>query len=93
MVTASLLSYEIIRNRLIECDDKLKVELLDIFHGFTCCSNHKTKDEEYRQLLKKMKSKLLKDREIFINLARHKDEDVNSFAELILEGLENKKEN
>ena len=40
-----------------------------------------------------MKSKLLKDREIFINLARHKDEGMNNFAELILEGLENKKEN
>ena len=72
---------------------QIKGRIIRYFYGFTCCSNHKTKDEEYRQLLKKMKSKLLKDREIFINLARHKDEGMNNFAELTLEGLENKKEN
>ncbi len=91
--TASLPSYEIIKNRLINCDDKLKVELLDILYGFACCSNHKTQDEEYQKLLNEMKNKLLKDKEIFEELSKHENEDINSFAELIIEELDNKKEN
>ena len=91
--TASLPSYEIIKNRLIKCDDKLKVELLDIFYGFACCSNHTTQDEEYQKLLNEIKNKLLKDKEIFMKLSKHENEDINSFAELIMKELENKKEN
>ena len=85
--TASLPSYELIRNRLVECSDKLKVELLDIIYGFASCSNHKTKDEEYQKLLTEMKNKILKDKEIFVKFSKYKNEDINGFAELILNEL------
>ena len=87
--SASLPAYEIIKNRLIECEDKLKIELLDIMYGFAACSNHKTEYEEYNNLTTKMKSKLLKDKAIFQELSTHNDEEIKDFAESILEELEN----
>lgn len=86
--SASLPAYEIIKDRIIECNEKLKIELLDIMYGFAACSNHKTEDGKYNDLTAKMKRKLLKDKAIFKELALHKDEEIKDFAESILEELE-----
>ncbi len=85
--SASLPAYEIIRNRLIECNEKLKIELLDIIFGFASCSNHKTDDIKYQELLSKMTIKIVNDKGIFEKYTQNQNDDVKEFAELITEQI------
>lgn len=87
--SASLPAYEIIKNRLTECDEELKIELLDIILGFASCSNHKTEDVKYQELISKMKIIILKDKVIFEGYTKNKNKEIKEFAELIIEQIEN----
>ena len=87
--SASLPAYEIIKNRLIECNQELKIELLDIILGFATCSNHKTEVMQYQKLISKMKIKILKDKMIFEEYTKNENKEIKEFAELIIEQIEN----
>ncbi|WP_435263825.1 hypothetical protein [Tenacibaculum sp. nBUS_03] len=87
--SASLPAYEIIRNRLIGCNEKLKVELLDIMLGFASCAKDKTDDKKYNELISQMKIKIVKDKGIFEKYTQNQNDDIKEFAELITEQIKN----
>jgi hypothetical protein len=87
---AALPSYEILKIGLLQLDDKLKIELLDIFRGFSECTSDKyfiaikrTPQNWEREL----KQKLIVDIDLFKELAKHTDEEISVFAYNVIEDL------
>ena len=68
---------------LQEADDKLKVELLDIFLGFAACTGRSAETDWEKQLRDKLTSHL----PVFAGLVSSGNEDIACFSERILEEL------
>lgn len=88
--TAALPSFDILKIGLLELDDNLKIELLDIFQGFSICTSDKyfvmieRKPQNWEQ---ELKQKLILDIDLFNKLAKHINEDIAVFASSIVEDL------
>jgi hypothetical protein len=88
--TAALPSYDILKIGLLQLDDKLKIELLDIFRGFSECTKNDyfaaTKEAPKKWELE-LKQKLISDISIFTELSGNNDELISHFATTICENL------
>ncbi len=84
--SAALPAYDIFRFGLLHLHDAIKIELLDIFLGFTVC----TKIDDEESFKRKIYEKLLQDLPLFQQLANHSHEDISYFAQKICDYLENK---
>ena len=71
---------------LQEADDKLKVELLDIFLGFAVCTGRSAETDWERQLRDKLTSHL----PVFAGLVSSENEDIAYFAGSIVDSLRQK---
>lgn len=88
--TAALPSYDILKVGLLQLDDKLKVELLDIFQGFSTCTSDRYFESVKRVPSKwehELRQKLLSDLTLFEDLTKHIDEEIASFSSNIVEDL------
>ena len=88
--SASLPSYDILKFGVINLNDELKIEILDIFKGFSYC----TSKDYYSEITtpiptweKLLKEELISDIVIFKELAFHNDELISSFAKDIIADL------
>jgi hypothetical protein len=90
--TAALPSYDILKIGLLQLDDKLKIELLDIFQGFSECTNDryftsmKIKISDWEA---EIKQKLFSDINLFEKLTKHSNEEISGFATNIVDSLTN----
>jgi hypothetical protein len=88
--TAALPTYDILKIGLLQLDDKLKIELLDIFRGFSECTRNDyfaaTKEAPKKWELE-LKQKLISDFSIFTELSGNNDELISHFATTICEDL------
>ena len=90
--TASLPAYDILKIALLELDNKMKIEILDIFQGFAICTNN-----EYLNSLKEnpekwqleIRQKLNADIKIFEEFRTNPDELISDFSNFIYENLKN----
>ena len=81
---AALPAYDFLMLALQEADDKLQVELLDIFLGFAVCTARFSSEAAWpRQLREKLKADL----PIFTELIPSENEDISYFAGRIVEEL------
>ncbi len=90
--TAALPSYEILKIGLLQLDDKIKIELLDIFQGFSECTSDKYFTSikiEISDWEVKIKQKLFRDIKMFEELTLHSDEVISSIATNIFDSLIN----
>ena len=71
---------------LREADDKLKVELLDIFLGFAVCTGRSAETDWERQLREKLEADL----PVFAGLVSSENEDISYFSGRIVEELTGK---
>jgi hypothetical protein len=85
-------SYEILKLGLLTLDDELKIELLDIFQGFSEC----TSDKYFGSIIRppssweqQLKQKLIFDIGHFKELTRHSNEEIANFASKIIDDLTN----
>ena len=89
---ASLPAYPILKIALLKLDDRIKIEILDIFQGFSDCtsaayfSNTKQPPEKWEL---ELRQKLILDINIFGELTADKNEDISRFANKIHTGLLN----
>ena len=81
--SAALPAYDFLILALQEADDKLKVELLDIFLGFAVCTGRSTETDWEKQLRDKLTSHL----PVFAGLVSSGNEDIAYFAERIMEEI------
>ena len=84
--SAALPAYDILMLALCSLNDEMKVELLDIFAGFAACTSEK--DLHTGGWRGELRERLETDRPVFQQLSRQENEDVASFAELVLEYLD-----
>ena len=84
--SAALPAYDFLMLALREADDKLKVELLDIFLGFAVCTGRSSEADWERQLREKLANGL----PVFAGLAVSENEDIAYFSERIVEELTGK---
>jgi hypothetical protein len=90
--TASLPAYDILKIALLELDNKMKIEILDIFQGFAICTNNeylnslKVKPEKWQL---DIRQKLNTDIKIFEELRNNSDELIADFSNFIYENLKN----
>lgn len=88
--TAALPSYDILKIGLLTLDEKLKIELLDIFQGFSECTSDKyfaavkQPPSDWEQ---ELKQKMILDLAIFNELTKHTDEEISAFAFKIVDDL------
>ena len=85
--SAALPAYDFLILALQEADDKLKVELLDIFLGFAVCTGRFSSDALWPRQLR---DKLTADLPIFAALAASEHEEVSDFAQDIVTELTKK---
>lgn len=88
--TAALPSYEILKIGLLQLDDKLKIELLDIFQGFSECTSDRyfvSRKIEISDWEAEIKQKLYRDIKLFKELTKHSNEIIAVFAIKIVEIL------
>lgn len=81
--SAALPACDFLMLALQEMDDKLKVELLDIFLGFAVCTGRSAETDWERQLRDKLTSHL----PVFAGLVSSENEDISYFSERIVEEL------
>ena len=82
--SAALPAYDFLMLALQEADEKLQVELLDIFLGFAVCTARFSSEAAWpRQLREKLKADL----PIFTELIPSENEDISYFAGRIVEEL------
>ena len=81
--SAALPAFDILFYGLINLSDPLKVEILDIFYGFAVCTSCGSLNTWQGRL----RSKLEEKRSYFQSLMKYQNEDIRSFAELIVEEL------
>jgi hypothetical protein len=94
--TAALPSYEILKIGLLQLDNKLKIELLDIFQGFADCTSDKyfiAISQTPKPWEKELKEKLINDTTIFKELITSNDEGVSDFACALFSSLTNNEYN
>jgi hypothetical protein len=94
--TASLPSYDILRIGLLELNDKLKIELLDIFQGFAECTSDKyfiAISQTPKPWEKELREKLINDTTIFKELITSTNEGVSDFACALFSSLTNREYN
>ncbi len=82
--SVALPAYDFLILALQEMDDKLKVELLDIFLGFAVCIGRFSSDALWPRQLR---DKLTADLPIFAALAASENEDISDFAQDIVAEL------
>lgn len=88
--TAALPSYDILKIGLLQLNDELKIELLDIFKGFSECTCEKyLTPRTARDWEQEIRHKLISDIKLFEDLAKHSDEGISSFAVEIVDSLKN----
>ena len=88
--TAALPAYDILKIGLLQLDDKLKIEVLDIFRGFSECTSDKYFIAVKRTPLNwelELKQKLILDINLFKKMATHTDEEISAFASNVIEDL------
>lgn len=89
--SASIPAYDFLKDRLINANENLQIELLDIFYGFTLCSLK----EEYRHceidFINEMKQKLLNDKTVFNKFTESKNKEIKYFADLIIKEIDRNK--
>lgn len=90
--TASLPAYDILKIALLELDNKMKIEILDIFQGFAICTsnvylNSLKENPEKWQL--EIRQKLNADIKLFEELRTNSDELISDFSNFIYENLKN----
>ena len=90
--SASLPAYEILKIGLLKLDDKLKIEILDIFQGFLDCTSEAyfsdTKQPPEKWELE-LRQRLMLDINIFSELTANENEEISHFASSIYKGLLN----
>ena len=84
--SAALPAYDFLMIALREADDKLKVELLDIFLGFAACTGRSAETDWEKQLREKLEADL----PVFAGLVSSENEDISYFSERIVEELTGK---
>lgn len=87
---AALPSYDFLKTALLSLDDELKIEIMDILRGFSCCTStkyYKTSNKSPENWEKELREKMLTDINIFKNLKNHSDEFISGFASDIVEDL------
>jgi hypothetical protein len=86
--SAALPAYKFLRKKLAEGPEELQVEVLDIFFGYAVLShqyiNEDRKDEEF---IRQIYQHLLTDKELFQTFTSSSNEDIQIFANYILEKL------
>ena len=82
--SAALPAYEVIFYGLETLDDKLKVEILDIFAGFAVCTDKKSPPDSWEGQLR---AKLVRDKPVFQELMSNPNESIAYFAEMICHEL------
>lgn len=83
--TAALPSFDVLLIALKTLDDRIKVEILDIFLGFAyCTSNDDILMNNWKGLLR---NKMIENIEYFKELSEHSSEEISSFALNILDEL------
>lgn len=89
---ASLPAYDILKTGLLTLDDQLKIEILDIFQGFSHCTceayfaSTKQPPEKWEV---ELRQKLMLDITIFGELTADKNEEISQLAGTIYKGLLN----
>jgi hypothetical protein len=89
---ASLPAYDILKIGLLKLDDKFKIEILDIFQGFSDCTSNDyfTNTKQSPEIWElELRQKLISDIDIFKELSSNNNEEISHFATTISEGLLN----
>lgn len=86
--SASLPAYNILKKGLLILNDKLKIELLDIFLGFAVCTDDSNTNS--CPWSSEIRKKLKEDINIFHNLIKSLNTEISDFANAIVENLTNK---
>lgn len=86
--SAALPSYEFLKIGLLTLDNSIKVEILDIFLGFTNCTDPTVVRPKLEIWEVALRNHLISDIDIFRELAFSPDEDLSYFANEILKSLE-----
>ncbi len=85
---AALPSYDILKIALLTLDDEIKVELLDIFLGFTVCTDPAVLRPGLEIWERTLRDCLISDIETFRNFSASPNEDISYFAREIVKSLE-----
>ncbi len=84
--SAALPGFEFLLLALEMLNDELKIEILDIMRGFAYCTDNNNEMSEWKyELREKLKTNIV----IFENFSESKDELIKTFADDILQNLNN----